>query len=96
MASLSTATNRVLTGDFVMQVALVATGIVFSATATDWMRDNVVDLQMMGADAAYGLAAALAVAFSSTVGVPWKFARPMSMGLAAGAFASEAEAAGIV
>lgn len=96
MASLNTATNRVLTGGFVMQAALVAAGLAASSMATDWIRGNVIDLQMQGADAVYGVVAALAIAFSSTVGVPWKYARPVSLGVAAGGIYNEAQAMDLV
>lgn len=96
MASINTATNRVLTGGFITQVVLIAVGLAMSSMATDWMRDNVVDLQMAGADAVYGLVGALVVAFASTLGLPWKYGRPLAMGIAGGAVLSEMQAMDLV
>lgn len=96
MASLNTATNRVATTGFALQVALTVAGLALSSMATDWMRENVVDLEMAGADALYGFAGALIIAFASTLGFPWKFAGPMATGVAVGGAYSEAQEMGVL
>jgi len=96
MASINTATNRVVSSGFALQVGLTVAGLAVSSMATDWMRDNVVDLEMQGADALYGFVGALALAFASTIGIPWKFAGPMATGVAVGGAYSEADEMGRV
>lgn len=52
------ATNTVASMRFLKMIALIAVGTVISTVVTGWTRDNLVDLNLPGGDAAYMLAAA--------------------------------------
>lgn len=48
-----------MSGRFMKTVAFAVAGYLASIVVTNWMRNNVVDFGMRGADAVYGLVAAM-------------------------------------
>lgn len=92
MASLSRAVNTVASGDFLMTTGLFIGGLYAGRLATDFMRNNVVDLGMTGADAVYALVGASAtLAF-----LPNRFARPLAIGMMASGTQTAAREAGVL
>ena len=78
MASInvSRATNTLASPAFLKSAVLVVVGSLFAQYATGFMRSNVMDLGMKGADAVYAVVAAMLV----LVVLPGRFGRPLALG----------------
>lgn len=85
---IESATSTLSNTDFIMSVMLVVGGSIFATVATNWLRKNLVDIEMKGGDAIYSVAAA---ALALTV-LPEEYGRPLALGTtAAGARVALAE-----
>lgn len=78
MASInpSRATSTLMSPAFLKSAVLIVVGSLLAQVLTDWLRNNVYDLPMAGADAAYPLAAAV---LAMTV-LPGQYGRPIALG----------------
>jgi len=87
----SGAVSTVASPTFVMSAGLVVVGTVASALLTDWLRDNVTDIQLMGGDVLYSAVRLIAtlMLMRGTTG------RMLSIGMVAGGIGSEAREAGV-
>ena len=94
MASLSVnrATSTLTAPAFIKSAVLIVVGSLVAQLATNWMRNNVVDLSMQGADAVY----ALTSAFLALAVLPGKYGRPLALGSTATAVRVIADEFGLV
>jgi len=79
--------SSALNANYLMSAALIVFGIAGSALLTDWVRENVIDLSIPGADAVYGVALAAATLTLSRR----REAKMASLGMAAGGIWNEAQ-----
>lgn len=92
MPTLNSAVNRMTSGSHLQSVVLVAAGLMFGQMGTRFLRNNVVDLNVRGADAVY--AAVLSVLVLAYL--PREFGTPLSLGLGASAAMTLGQELGVV
>lgn len=79
--NVNAATSTLTDAAFIKSAVLVVVGSLLAQLVTEWMRNNVHDVNMRGGDAVYAIVGA---ALALTV-LPGKYGRPIALGSSASA-----------
>lgn len=77
--NVSRATDTLSSSSFLKSAVLIVGGSLAAQLATNYLRDNVYDVQVRGGDAVYPLA----TAFLTLAALPATYSRPLSLGMGA-------------
>lgn len=94
MASLSVnrATSTLTAPAFLKSAVMIVLGSLVAQFATNWMRNNVMDISMQGGDAVYAVVAA----FLSLSVLPGRYGRPLALGSTATAVRVVSDEFGVI